>query len=194
MAMAKYFEGQASPITGIGEENKKWTCFCDEYRRWNLESVKQLLPQNLILMISAMMIDPSGEEMDDSYWLHSSTDGSAKGQLGLAAAGGLIRDSSETWLTRFTYKIGISFSLTAELWAIYYGLMICWSKESVMTVFEMVRYHVTRVLGCLIVYCLGAHLWMAFFAITLNMSVTYQNPCNHLSRGEPLAPSDFNTY
>ncbi|OMO70991.1 hypothetical protein CCACVL1_18527 [Corchorus capsularis] len=55
-------------------------------------------------------------------------DGSAKGNPGLSAAGGLIRDMQANWICGFTYRVGISSSLVAELWAIYHGLSLCWER------------------------------------------------------------------
>ncbi|XVE95435.1 hypothetical protein REPUB_Repub02eG0096900 [Reevesia pubescens] len=55
-------------------------------------------------------------------------DGSVKGILGIATAGGVLRNESGIFICAFIYKIGISSILTAELWAILHGLQICWEK------------------------------------------------------------------
>lgn len=55
-------------------------------------------------------------------------DGSVKGQPGDAVAGGLVRDDKGNWLFGFAFKIGISFSLGAELWTILKGLELCWER------------------------------------------------------------------
>lgn len=49
-------------------------------------------------------------------------DGSARGNPGLSAAGGLIRDATAGWICGFTFRVGISPILVAELWGIYHGL------------------------------------------------------------------------
>ncbi|EOY30590.1 Uncharacterized protein TCM_037746 [Theobroma cacao] len=56
-------------------------------------------------------------------------DGSARGQPGLTASGGLIRDEAGHWILGFNYKLGISFALNSELWGLYRGLKICWNKS-----------------------------------------------------------------
>ena len=55
-------------------------------------------------------------------------DGSAKGCPGPSAAGGVLRDHNGDWLAGFTFRVGISNSLLAELWRIYHGLLLCWSR------------------------------------------------------------------
>ncbi|EOY25252.1 Uncharacterized protein TCM_016625 [Theobroma cacao] len=73
-------------------------------------------------MKSEIMI--SWEKRNHSF-VKLNVDGSAQGQSGLAAAGGLIMDEYGHWIVGFTYKIGITFSLTTELWAMYHGLKLC---------------------------------------------------------------------
>ncbi|EOY16691.1 Polynucleotidyl transferase, putative [Theobroma cacao] len=57
-----------------------------------------------------------------------SADGSARGQPGGAATGGIIRDDKGEWMLGFIHKIGITFSLNAELWALLQGLNLCWRR------------------------------------------------------------------
>lgn len=55
-------------------------------------------------------------------------DGSVTGQPSLVASRGLLRDENGRWILGFTYKVGISFALMSELWALYWGLKLCWDK------------------------------------------------------------------
>jgi len=55
-------------------------------------------------------------------------DGSAIASPGLSTAGGILRDSEANWLSGFQYRVFYSHILTAELWAIYHGLSLCWEK------------------------------------------------------------------
>ncbi|XVF15275.1 hypothetical protein REPUB_Repub09cG0137100 [Reevesia pubescens] len=61
-------------------------------------------------------------------YVKMNVDGSVKGSSCIAAAGGVLRDDSGSFLCAFTYKIGISSILNAELWAILIGLHISWEK------------------------------------------------------------------
>ncbi|EOY32563.1 Uncharacterized protein TCM_040555 [Theobroma cacao] len=55
-------------------------------------------------------------------------DGSAKGQPGEVTGGGIICDDKGNWIVGFTYKVGVLFSLTTELWALYQRLKLCWER------------------------------------------------------------------
>ncbi|EOY33605.1 Uncharacterized protein TCM_041535 [Theobroma cacao] len=46
-----------------------------------------------------------GEKLKQRY-VKLNIDGSAKGQSGMAAAGGLIKDENGNWIVGFTFKIG----------------------------------------------------------------------------------------
>jgi hypothetical protein len=52
------------------------------------------------------------------------TDGTAKGKPGTASAGGVLRNGSGSWVAGFAHNLGITTSLSAELWAIYQGLRL----------------------------------------------------------------------
>lgn len=67
-------------------------------------------------------------EKHKNGYVKLNVDGSAKGQPGLAASGGVIRDEYGNWIAGFCQKIGITFSLTAEPWGIYQGLTLCWNR------------------------------------------------------------------
>ena len=52
------------------------------------------------------------------------TDGSIEGNPGPAGAGGIIRDHTGGWIKGFSWKIGITNSLAAELWGLRDGLVL----------------------------------------------------------------------
>lgn len=52
------------------------------------------------------------------------TNGSAKGNPGLVAAGGLIRDHNGSWIASFTKSIGFIHPMVAELWGLREGLVL----------------------------------------------------------------------
>ena len=63
-----------------------------------------------------------------SGWCKLNTDGASKGNPGLAAAGGVIRDENGRWKGGFAINIGICSAPLAELWGVYYGLCIAWDN------------------------------------------------------------------
>lgn len=63
--------------------------------------------------------------------------GAAKGNAGLAAAVGILRDESGRWLAGFMQNIGISTSIRAELWAVRSELTLAWNKMSSVRVMLM---------------------------------------------------------
>ena len=54
------------------------------------------------------------------------TDGSALDNLGRARARGLLRDSSSSWISRFSLSMGITTNNMAQLGAVRQGLMLAW--------------------------------------------------------------------
>ena len=56
------------------------------------------------------------------------TDGAFSPTNGKARAGGLIRDSIGRWLGGFVVNIGHCTVTKAELWVVYYGLLLAWDK------------------------------------------------------------------
>jgi len=54
------------------------------------------------------------------------TDGSVRGNPGMAAAGGLLRDEQGRWLSGFMVNIGQSTNTVAELWGLLSGLLGIW--------------------------------------------------------------------
>ncbi|KAG7567714.1 Ribonuclease H domain [Arabidopsis thaliana x Arabidopsis arenosa] len=61
-------------------------------------------------------------------WVKITTDGASRGNPGLAAAGGAIRNADGEWLGGFAINIGSCSAPLAELWGAYYGLLIAWDK------------------------------------------------------------------
>ncbi|KAF3966697.1 hypothetical protein CMV_009223 [Castanea mollissima] len=58
-------------------------------------------------------------------WVKLNMDGAVKGNPGMAGCGELLRDCHGNWLWGFARAIGITSSLSAELWAIRDGLARC---------------------------------------------------------------------
>ena len=56
------------------------------------------------------------------------TDGASHGNPGLASAGGVLRDGEGEWCGGFALNIGRCSAPLAELWGVYYGLVIAWEK------------------------------------------------------------------
>ncbi|KAG7556791.1 Ribonuclease H domain [Arabidopsis suecica] len=61
-------------------------------------------------------------------WLKLSTDGASHGNPGPATAGGALRGEDGEWLGGFALNIGICSAPLAELWGVYYGLVIAWER------------------------------------------------------------------
>ena len=57
-------------------------------------------------------------------YIKLNTDGSAIGNLRLAGAGGILRDSSSGWLSSFSLNLGIATNNMAELAAVQQGLLL----------------------------------------------------------------------
>ncbi|XVF26187.1 hypothetical protein REPUB_Repub13aG0277500 [Reevesia pubescens] len=55
-------------------------------------------------------------------------DGSVRGQPRFATTGGVLRDEHGMWISGFTYRIGVACILTAELWAVFQGLLLSWDR------------------------------------------------------------------
>jgi len=64
-------------------------------------------------------------------WRMLNTDGAARGTLGLAGAGGVLRDEAGTWIIGFSEHLGRCSAITAELWAALRGLKL--AKEECTT-------------------------------------------------------------
>ncbi|KAG7592734.1 Ribonuclease H domain [Arabidopsis thaliana x Arabidopsis arenosa] len=62
-------------------------------------------------------------------WFKLNTDGASRGNPGLAAAGGVLRNEEGEWCGGFALNIGRCSAPLAELWGVYYGLYIAWEKR-----------------------------------------------------------------
>ena len=56
------------------------------------------------------------------------TDGASHGNPGPAAAGGALRNGEGEWCGGFAVNIGSCTAPLAELWGVYYGLVVAWEK------------------------------------------------------------------
>ncbi|KAL8170236.1 hypothetical protein V2J09_022040 [Rumex salicifolius] len=59
-------------------------------------------------------------------WYKVNTDGAKESSMGVATAGGVIRDDSGVWLGGFVKNIGVCSVVAAELWGLYHGLELAW--------------------------------------------------------------------
>ncbi|CAL1392202.1 unnamed protein product [Linum trigynum] len=69
-------------------------------------------------------------------WHKMNTDGANQSNMGMATAGGVLRDHNGTWLAGFCSKIGTGTALLAELWGVLQGLELAWKKGSRFLVLE----------------------------------------------------------
>ncbi|KAF7840571.1 putative ribonuclease H protein At1g65750 family [Senna tora] len=67
-----------------------------------------------------------GWEPPDMDWVKLNVDRAVEKEGKNAACGGLLRDSSGTWLKGFTFNIGECGVLEAELWGLLKGLEMAW--------------------------------------------------------------------
>ena len=67
-------------------------------------------------------------EKPPTGWFKVNTDGASRGNPGLATASGVLRDENGSWLCGFGLNIGRCSAPLAELWGVYYGLLIAWHK------------------------------------------------------------------
>lgn len=70
-----------------------------------------------------------GLQIPSAGWLKLNTDGASQGNPGLASAGGVIRDGEGRWCGGFSLNIGRCTAPLAELWGVYYGLVIAWERR-----------------------------------------------------------------
>jgi len=59
-------------------------------------------------------------------FINLNTNGSFLDNPGMAGVGGLLRDSSGSWISRFSLSMGITTNNMAELGAMRQGLMLAW--------------------------------------------------------------------
>ncbi|KAG7543761.1 Ribonuclease H-like superfamily [Arabidopsis thaliana x Arabidopsis arenosa] len=70
-------------------------------------------------------------------WVKVNTDGASRGNPGLAAAGGVLRDETGKWCGGFSLNIGVCSAPLAELWGVYYGLYIAWERRATRVELEL---------------------------------------------------------
>ncbi|CAA7062199.1 unnamed protein product [Microthlaspi erraticum] len=63
-------------------------------------------------------------------WIKINTDGASKGKPVLVSAGGVIHDENGAWCQGVALNIRIYTASLAELWGVYYGLVIAWERRS----------------------------------------------------------------
>lgn len=66
--------------------------------------------------------------MPPDPYIKLNTDGSAIGNLGLAGAGGILRNHSGGWISSFSLHLGLASNNMAELAAVRQGLAIAWDR------------------------------------------------------------------
>ncbi|KAG7559018.1 Reverse transcriptase zinc-binding domain [Arabidopsis thaliana x Arabidopsis arenosa] len=76
-------------------------------------------------------VPPTGD------WMKLNTDGASKGNPGLAAAGGVLRDGDGNWCGGFAVNLGKCSAPLAELWGVYYGLYIAWERRVPHVILEV---------------------------------------------------------
>ena len=74
------------------------------------------------------------------------TDGSTRGNPGLASAGDLIRDHNGMWIDSFCKNIGFTYSMAAELWGLRNGLSLAKNLNIKKLLIETDAQTVTNVL------------------------------------------------
>lgn len=70
-----------------------------------------------------------GWQPPTSGWLKLNTNSASDGNRGFATAGGVIRDGEGRLCAGFSLNIGRCSTLLAELWGVYYGLVIAWERK-----------------------------------------------------------------
>ncbi|KAE8729840.1 hypothetical protein F3Y22_tig00003151pilonHSYRG00116 [Hibiscus syriacus] len=65
-------------------------------------------------------------------WFCLKTDAAVKATSGFGAVGGAIRTCEWTWLTGFHKSIDITSPLQAELWSIFHGSQVAWSRGNMV--------------------------------------------------------------
>ena len=60
-----------------------------------------------------------------SNWFKLNSDGSSRGNLGLAGGGGLIHNDKGEWVKGYAQAISITTSVAAELWPLQDGIHLC---------------------------------------------------------------------
>ncbi|EOY13502.1 Non-LTR retroelement reverse transcriptase, putative [Theobroma cacao] len=59
-------------------------------------------------------------------WIAMNSDRAYKSAVGTTSAGGVLRDTHDTWLVGYVCKLDITSAYRAELWRVYKGLQLAW--------------------------------------------------------------------
>lgn len=76
-------------------------------------------------------------EKPDINWVKLNSDGSSRGNPGVASSGGLIRNERGEWICGFARRIRITTSFAAELWGLREGLLQCLSLNLSSVLLEL---------------------------------------------------------
>lgn len=93
----------------------------------------------------AAMVKPSGKNLDTEISWHPpiegsvklNTDGTVRSSIGIATAGGLIRNRLVTWLKVSSYNVGTVSVMQAELRGILISLHMAWSEGFKQVIHEV---------------------------------------------------------
>ncbi|XP_016748714.1 uncharacterized protein [Gossypium hirsutum] len=80
-------------------------------------------------------------------WVHLFSDGAVARESGNASAGGVVRDQEGNWILGYTYYLGRSSPLKAELWGILDGIHISLSKGYKKVKLQTDNIEVVRILS-----------------------------------------------
>ncbi|CAL1382868.1 unnamed protein product [Linum trigynum] len=92
------------------------------FRAWNSTRLgpgrKKLAPQRTLSQIGWKPPPPG--------WLKLNVDGASNNPKGIAGEGGLLRDTSSSWVGGFVVSLGTCSAAMSELWALYHGVNLAW--------------------------------------------------------------------
>ncbi|KAL4346674.1 hypothetical protein GQ457_17G015250 [Hibiscus cannabinus] len=81
-----------------------------------------------------------------SVWFKLNIDGSRVSPEGFASCGGVVRTSSGEWIIGFSKYVRICSTVVAELWDVFEGLVLAWTKGFRKVVLEVDSLDVFRIL------------------------------------------------
>lgn len=61
-------------------------------------------------------------------WIKGNVDGASRKEGNAAGCGGVFRDSVGSWVVSFSRGLGSLNGLSAELWGIFMGIFLAWTK------------------------------------------------------------------
>ncbi|KAG7558925.1 Ribonuclease H-like superfamily [Arabidopsis thaliana x Arabidopsis arenosa] len=116
----------------------KWRCgdvfgergLCRDRTRFVKNMAAEVTKAHLLLTAGDQVRDKVEEQIawkkSGESWVTINTDGASHGNPGPATAAGALREGNGTWLGGFALNIGVCTAPVAELWGVYYGLVIAW--------------------------------------------------------------------